>query len=111
MARASPGVRVGKAGDKAASSTDLSHHCTSASPQRSKMEMILFAETVALMYVLPTKDIFNNHMGITYGGLLWDDLMANKGSHPLRKVQFFLTLFKRPLTPPPFHLNIMQNLQ
>ena len=24
-----------------------------------------------------------------------------KGSHPLRKVQFFLTLFKRPLTPPP----------
>ena len=25
-----------------------------------------------------------------------------KGSHPLRKVQFFLTLFKRPLTPPPF---------
>ena len=25
-----------------------------------------------------------------------------KGSHPERKVQFFLTLFKRPLTPPPF---------
>ena len=25
----------------------------------------------------------------------------DKGSHPLRKVQFFLTLFKRPLTPPP----------
>ena len=24
-----------------------------------------------------------------------------KGSHPPRKVQFFLTLFKRPLTPPP----------
>ena len=24
-----------------------------------------------------------------------------KGSHPLRKVQFFLTLFKRPLNPPP----------
>ena len=24
-----------------------------------------------------------------------------KGSHPKRKVQFFLTLFKRPLTPPP----------
>ena len=25
----------------------------------------------------------------------------NKGSRPVRKVQFFLTLFKRPLTPPP----------
>ena len=25
----------------------------------------------------------------------------HKGSHPLRKVQFFLTFFKRPLTPPP----------
>ena len=25
-----------------------------------------------------------------------------KGSHHERKVQFFLTLFKRPLTPPPF---------
>ena len=25
----------------------------------------------------------------------------DKGSHPLRKVQFFLTLFKRPLAPPP----------
>ena len=25
----------------------------------------------------------------------------SKGSHPPRKVQFFLTLFKRPLTPPP----------
>ena len=27
-------------------------------------------------------------------------LQRTKGSHPLRKVQFFLTLFKRPLTPP-----------
>ena len=27
---------------------------------------------------------------------------SNKGSHPERKVQFFLTLFKRTLTPPPF---------
>ena len=26
---------------------------------------------------------------------------ADKGSHPVRKVQFFLTLFKRPLIPPP----------
>ena len=26
--------------------------------------------------------------------------LSHKGSHPLRKVQFFLTLFKRPLTPP-----------
>ena len=25
----------------------------------------------------------------------------DKGSNPLRKVQFFLTLFKRPLSPPP----------
>ena len=25
----------------------------------------------------------------------------NKGSHRVRKVQFFLTLFKRPLPPPP----------
>ena len=32
---------------------------------------------------------------------------GTKGSHPLRKVQFFWTLFKRPLTPPPFRLNIM----
>ena len=34
-----------------------------------------------------------------------------KGSHPLRKVQFFWTLFKRPLTPPPFRLNICPILQ
>ena len=27
-----------------------------------------------------------------------------KGSHPERKVQFFWTLFKRPLTPPPFFI-------
>ena len=26
---------------------------------------------------------------------------VSKGCHPERKVQFFLTLFKRPLTPPP----------
>ena len=35
----------------------------------------------------------------------------DKGSHPPRKVQFFLTLFKRPLTPPPFYLNICPILQ
>ena len=28
--------------------------------------------------------------------------IPNKGCHPFKKVQFFLTLFKRPLTPPPF---------
>ena len=28
------------------------------------------------------------------------------GSLRVRKVQFFLTLFKKPLTPPPFRLNI-----
>ena len=33
-----------------------------------------------------------------------------KGSHPLRKVQFFWTLFKRPLTPP-LYLNICPILQ
>ena len=33
-----------------------------------------------------------------------------KGSHPVRKVQFFWTLFKRPLTPP-FYLNICPILQ
>ena len=27
--------------------------------------------------------------------------MLRQGCHPVRKVQFFLTLFKRPLTPPP----------
>ena len=27
-------------------------------------------------------------------------LRTGQGSHPFRKVQFFLTLFKRPLTPP-----------
>jgi|OM-RGC.v1.029846433 hypothetical protein len=26
---------------------------------------------------------------------------ADKGSHPVKKVHFFLTLFKKPLTPPP----------
>ena len=31
----------------------------------------------------------------------------DKGSHRVRKVQFFWTLFKRHLTPPPFRLNIM----
>ena len=34
-----------------------------------------------------------------------------KGCHPPRKVQFFLTLFKRPLTPPPLYLNICPILQ
>ena len=34
-----------------------------------------------------------------------------KGCHPFKKVQFFLTLFKRPLTPPPFYLNICPILQ
>ena len=34
-----------------------------------------------------------------------------KGSHPERKVKFFWTLFKRPLTPPPFYLNICPILQ
>ena len=29
------------------------------------------------------------------------DNYYNKGCHPFKKVQFFLTLFKRPLTPPP----------
>ena len=37
---------------------------------------------------------------------IFEDLLLfyaiNKGSHPERKVQFFWTLFKRPLTPPPF---------
>ena len=32
---------------------------------------------------------------------------VSKGSPPVRKVQFFWTLFKKPLTPPPFRLNIM----
>ena len=32
-------------------------------------------------------------------GTAW---LFTKGCHPPRKVQFFLTLFKRPLTPPPF---------
>ena len=35
----------------------------------------------------------------------------NKGSRRFKKVQFFLTLFKRPLTPPPFYLNICPILQ
>ena len=35
----------------------------------------------------------------------------DKGSHPPRIVQFFLTLFKRPLSPPPFFLNICPILQ
>ena len=36
---------------------------------------------------------------------------SDKGSHHFKKVQFFLTLFKRPLTPPPFYLNICPILQ
>ena len=35
-------------------------------------------------------------------GQLVQNKADTKGSHPFRKVQFFLTLFKRPLTPPPF---------
>ena len=36
---------------------------------------------------------------------------SSKGSHPERKVHFFLTLFKSPLTPPPpFRLNIMWSI-
>ena len=42
-------------------------------------------------HLLPQPILFYNHY---------------KGSRHERKVQFFLTLFKRPLTPP-FHLNIM----
>ena len=34
-----------------------------------------------------------------------------KGCLPFKKVQFFLTLFKRPSTPPPFYLNICPILQ
>ena len=34
------------------------------------------------------------------------EYFLNKGCHRFKKVQFFLTLFKRPLTPPPFYLNI-----
>ena len=37
--------------------------------------------------------------------------LETKGSPPEGKVQFFLTLFKRPLTPPPFYLNICSILQ
>ena len=37
--------------------------------------------------------------------------IVSKGSHPEGKVQFFWTLFKRPLTPPPFYLNICPILQ
>ena len=37
--------------------------------------------------------------------------LCYKGSRPFKKVQFFLTLFKRPLTPPPFYLNICPILQ
>ena len=36
---------------------------------------------------------------------------SDKGSHREGKVKFFLTLFKRPLTPPPFYLNICPILQ
>ena len=38
---------------------------------------------------------------------LGHSVLLHKGSHPLRKVQFFWTLFKKPLPPPPFRLNIM----
>ena len=41
----------------------------------------------------------------------YKSINGDKGSPPLRKVQFFLTLFKRPLTPPPFYLNICPILQ
>ena len=33
--------------------------------------------------------------------LSWETDWRNKGSHPFPIVQFFLTLFKQPLTPPP----------
>ena len=36
-----------------------------------------------------------------HGDNMWKKV-GNKGSPPFRKVQFFLTLFKRPLPPPPF---------
>ena len=36
---------------------------------------------------------------------------CDKGSLRVRKVKFFWTLFKRPLTPPPFYLNICPILQ
>ena len=43
---------------------------------------------------------------------LWPVLIpGSKGSPHFKKVQFFWTLFKRPLTPPPFYLNICPILQ
>ena len=36
---------------------------------------------------------------------------CTKGCPHFKKVQFFLTLFERPLTPPPFYLNICPILQ
>ena len=40
-----------------------------------------------------------------------ENKQLHKGCHPFKKVQFFLTLFKRPFTPPPFYLNICPILQ
>ena len=45
------------------------------------------------------------------GQTFCSSLDQDKGSPPVRKVQFFLTLFKRPLPPPPFYLNICPILQ
>ena len=63
----------------------------------------IMAYAVALFFLQNFSPSFvkmdcKNHEGL----LAATDLIGlDKGSHPLRKVQFFLTLFKSPLAPPP----------
>jgi len=60
--------------------------------------------TTAAEFCCPPKNVQNK----SWFEELWS---ITKGSHPFKKVQFFWTLFKRPLTPPPFYLNICPILQ
>ena len=49
------------------------------------------------------KHVDEEGRGVDSGGRIQEyDEDGYKGSHPERKVQFFLTFFKKPLTPPPF---------
>ena len=76
------------------------HKMTVNKPLLSSLHRLDLPVNIILSILFPSpppKYFFSKYFPLF---LLWF-ISSSKGSHPLRKVQFFLTLFKRPLTPPP----------